>query len=194
MQEFHEFLLPFQIYSMTTIKRYSNRKLYDTETKRYITLSDVITMLREGKDITVIDNQSGRDITNLTLTQTILELEKKHGGHFPRHILKNLISTGSHALEKTWSTIPSPSSLFQVIDVLIEKRINRLIRQGTITKSEGQRIIADLSKAPLAESWISDQFFENLFERFNIPTRDKLNALTSSIDALIQQIDETLEK
>ncbi|MCD6401948.1 MAG: hypothetical protein J7L73_08490 [Anaerolineales bacterium] len=78
--------------------------------------------------------------------------------------------------------------------MLIEKRINGLIRQGTITKSEGQRIIADLSKAPLAESWISDQFFENLFERFNIPTRDKLNALTSSIDALIQQIDETLEK
>ncbi|MCD6401947.1 MAG: polyhydroxyalkanoate synthesis regulator DNA-binding domain-containing protein [Anaerolineales bacterium] len=73
---------------MTTIKRYSNRKLYDTETKRYITLSDVITMLREGKDITVIDNQSGRDITNLTLTQTILELEKKTWGTFSKTYFK----------------------------------------------------------------------------------------------------------
>lgn len=177
---------------MPIIKRYTNRKLYDTEIKRYITLSDIIYMLREGKDITVIDNQSGIDITTLTLTQIILELEKKHGGYLPRYILKNLINIGSNALEKTVMNIPSPSSLFQHVDILIEKRINALIQQGVYTESEGQHIIDNLSEVPLIENWESDKLFENLIESLNIPTRDELNALTSSIDSMIQQLNKML--
>jgi polyhydroxyalkanoate synthesis repressor PhaR len=57
---------------MPLIKRYPNRKLYDTEAKSYITLEGVAALIRNGEDVQVIDHESGEDLTTLTLTQIIL--------------------------------------------------------------------------------------------------------------------------
>ncbi|MBI2608681.1 MAG: polyhydroxyalkanoate synthesis regulator DNA-binding domain-containing protein [Deltaproteobacteria bacterium] len=75
------------------IKRYSNRKLYDTSQSSYITLDDIAQFVQEGEDITVIDNQSGKDITSQTLTQIIFENEKKSKKTIPTTILKDVIQT-----------------------------------------------------------------------------------------------------
>lgn len=61
------------------IKRYDNRKLYDTETSEYVSLSDIADLVRSGKTVEVVDNATGQDITAQTLTQIILEEGK--GGH-----------------------------------------------------------------------------------------------------------------
>ena len=55
------------------IKRYSNRKLYDTEQSTYITLDEIQEMVKSGDDIRIIDNKSKEDITNVTLAQIIFE-------------------------------------------------------------------------------------------------------------------------
>ncbi len=62
---------------MPLIKRYPNRKLYDTEAKRYVTLENITEMIQKGEEVQVVDYESGEDLTNLTLTQIILEQEKK---------------------------------------------------------------------------------------------------------------------
>ena len=59
------------------VKRYQNRKLYDTSASRYVTLDDIATLIREGEDVQVIDNQNQEDLTSVTLTQIIFEQEKK---------------------------------------------------------------------------------------------------------------------
>ena len=62
---------------MRTIKRYSNRKLYDTFDKHYVTLADVAGFVRNGDEVKVTDHVSGADLTSATLAQIIFEEEKK---------------------------------------------------------------------------------------------------------------------
>lgn len=58
------------------IKRYANRKLYDTKQSRYVTLPQIAKLVREGEDVTIIDNTTKEDLTNVTLAQIIYEEEK----------------------------------------------------------------------------------------------------------------------
>ena len=59
------------------IKKYANRKLYDTRTSRYITLEGISDLLRQGADIHVVDRETGRDITAVTLSQIVTTEEKR---------------------------------------------------------------------------------------------------------------------
>jgi polyhydroxyalkanoate synthesis repressor PhaR len=61
------------------IKKYANRKLYDTQTSRYITLSGISELVRDGYDIEVVDRETGADLTPLILSQIVLGEEKRDG-------------------------------------------------------------------------------------------------------------------
>jgi len=63
---------------MRNIKRYSNRKLYDTQDKQYVTLGDVAGFVRNGEEVKVTDHVSGADLTSVTLAQIIFEEEKRN--------------------------------------------------------------------------------------------------------------------
>src|SRR5438309_529922 len=76
------------------IKRYSNRKLYDTQESRYVTLEEIEEMLRGGREISVVDAASGDDLTSVTLSQIILEHERNHRGTLPTSFLHQLIKHG----------------------------------------------------------------------------------------------------
>jgi len=76
------------------IKRYSNRKLYDTQESRYVTLEEIEEMIRAGKEISVVDAASGEDLTSVTLTQIILENERAHRHGLPTGFLHQLIKHG----------------------------------------------------------------------------------------------------
>lgn len=79
---------------MRLIKRYSNRKLYDTEAKRYVTLEDLAALICDGQDIQVRDKGTGEDWTAITLTQILFDMEKKQGGCLPKAVLTDLIKGG----------------------------------------------------------------------------------------------------
>ena len=79
---------------MLLIKRYLNRKLYDTQARRYITLERIANLIRQGTDIQVIDHDSGEDLTAITLAQVIAEQEKKQSGSVPSSVLADLIASG----------------------------------------------------------------------------------------------------
>lgn len=72
------------------VKRYANRKLYDTERSCYVTLEDISIMIKEAAEVKVIDNKSGEDLTTVTLAQIIFETEKKKG-FMPLTLLRTLI-------------------------------------------------------------------------------------------------------
>ncbi len=76
------------------IKRYSNRKLYDTEESRYVTLDELEGMIRAGKEISVVDAASGEDLTSVTLAQIILENERSRRAGLPTAFLHQLIKHG----------------------------------------------------------------------------------------------------
>ena len=75
------------------IKKYANRRLYNTETSAYVTLDDLATMVRGDRDFVVYDAKTGDDLTHSVLTQIIVEQEAKSGGHtmLPVPFLRQLI-------------------------------------------------------------------------------------------------------
>ncbi len=84
-----------QINDLITIKKYSNRRLYDSTNKKYVTLEDIAARIREGSEINVIDSQSGEDITKVILIQVILESEKNKEDMLPVSFLHLLIKYGN---------------------------------------------------------------------------------------------------
>ncbi|MGB2692460.1 MAG: polyhydroxyalkanoate synthesis regulator DNA-binding domain-containing protein [Thermodesulfobacteriota bacterium] len=84
-----------QINDQITIKKYSNRRLYDSTNKRYVTLEDIATLIREGSEIKVLDSQSGENITKVILIQVILESEKNREDILPVSFLHMLIKYGN---------------------------------------------------------------------------------------------------
>src|SRR5437868_4733765 len=76
------------------VKRYANRKLYDTQRSRYVTLEQIAEMIRSGEDVRIVDNNSKEDLTAITLTQIIFEEEKKQS-FLPLSALRNIIQSGA---------------------------------------------------------------------------------------------------
>ena len=77
------------------IKRYANRKLYDTEHSRYVTLDQISEMIRNGDDVKIVDNKTKEDLTTVTLAQIIFEEEKKQRSFLPLGAMRNIIQNGS---------------------------------------------------------------------------------------------------
>jgi polyhydroxyalkanoate synthesis repressor PhaR len=76
------------------IKRYQNRKLYDTEARRYVSLERVERLIREGVEITVVDAATGADLTPVILTEILLTRERKGQAALPSLFLHQLIKYG----------------------------------------------------------------------------------------------------
>jgi polyhydroxyalkanoate synthesis repressor PhaR len=105
---------------LRVIKRYESRKLYDTEESRYASLEEIAGWVREGRQVRVVDNASGEDVTTQTLTQIILEEGRSGSSPLPSELLHELIRFGHRA----WS-----SGLEHVqhgMDRLVRSSVDRL--------------------------------------------------------------------
>lgn len=132
---------------MPLIKRYSNRKLYDTESKRYVTLDDLASFIRQGEDVKVVDHVTGEDLTSLTLFQVIFEEEKKIGGLLPQVFLSRLIRTGGEKVSALRSRLVSMDP-FQMVEEEIRHRVKDLVAQERVSVEEGDRMIDLLVRKP----------------------------------------------
>jgi len=83
------------------IKKYENRRLYDSTNSRYINLEEVAQMVQEGREVQVVDAASGEDLTRLVLTQIIVEQAKTPGSAFPLDILRQMVSATNRASQET---------------------------------------------------------------------------------------------
>jgi polyhydroxyalkanoate synthesis repressor PhaR len=83
------------------IKKYENRRLYDTTNSRYINLEEVAQLLQQGNDVQVIDAASGEDITRLILTQIIVEDAKAPDSNFPLDLLRQMVITSGRVSQES---------------------------------------------------------------------------------------------
>jgi len=82
------------------IKRYANRKLYDTQHSRYVTLDQIAEMIRGGDDVKIVDNKSKEDLTSVTLAQIIFEEEKRQKSFLPLQAMRNIIQSGGESISQ----------------------------------------------------------------------------------------------
>jgi polyhydroxyalkanoate synthesis repressor PhaR len=79
------------------IKRYPNRRLYDTSAGKYVNLNDVAAAVRQGTEVKVVDARTGEDLTRVVLTQIIVEDAKEQPAGLPLELLRQLIQTSDQA-------------------------------------------------------------------------------------------------
>ena len=178
---------------MLTIKRYPNRKFYDTEDKRYITLEDISKRIRAGREVQVIDQASGEEITSLVLTQIIFEQEKKQSGFVPRSVLTGLVQAGGYTVGRMRNALSNPLELLKQIDQEIENRIDLLIKQGELAEDDARRLRDKLISIPQSNNQSSkfdESEFQRLLDEHGVPSRTEVESLTEQIEILMNKLDE----
>ena len=107
------------------IKKYENRRLYDTTNSRYVNLDEVAQMLQRDEDVQVVDATTGEDITRLILTQIIVEDAKTTNSDFPLDVLRQMvIASGRAGQESTLKYMKAIVDLYQNTYRLISPAVN----------------------------------------------------------------------
>lgn len=178
---------------MRIIKRYPNRKLYDTEAKKYVTLNGIAERIRDGEEVQVIDHTSGEDLTAVTLTQIIFEREKQESGFLPRSVLTGLIQAGGERLSTLRRTLASPLDLLHLFDEEIDRRIRTLVHLGDLDEMEGRSLREKLLPPRGAgRTALSEEELERILVEQGVPTQEDLRALEAKLEALVQKLNELL--
>lgn len=108
------------------IKRYANRKLYDTERSCYVTLEEIAQMIKEGDEVQVVDNKTKDDLTAVTLAQIIVEEEKKVS-RMPLKLLRSIIQSSNEAIGDFYQKrVMDPVQSFRDD---VERRVESLFRR-----------------------------------------------------------------
>ena len=121
-----------------TIKKYANRRLYDTESSTYITLDRLAAMIREGRDFEVVDAKTGDDITRQVLTQIIVDEESRGSTMLPVNFLRQLIGLYGNSIQGM-----VPSYLESAMDAF-------QTNHSAIRDSFGGTMLADIAKRNMA--------------------------------------------
>jgi len=185
---------------MRTIKRYSNRKLYDTTDKKYITLEQIAALVRDGEDIKVIDNQSQEDLTTVTLSQVLLDQEKKKssdnkGQAIPKSSLLNLIQrSSSSVMGYVRKNVFSWFENSFASDKDIEENVDRMERAGEITKAEAIKLKDEFKSRTAAFKARFDEAVERrvdeILGRLHIPSKTEISKLNQRLDELSARLEQ----
>jgi polyhydroxyalkanoate synthesis repressor PhaR len=146
----------------TTIKKYANRRLYNTGTSTYVTLEDLAAMVKEGEDFLVYDAKTGDDITRSVLAQIIFEQENKAGQNLlPTTFLRQLIRFYGDSMQ-------------MVVPKYLEQSIDTLTREQEKFRKQLTNTFSGTPFAPLEEHVRRNmELFQQTFSMFKpfAPTR-----------------------
>jgi len=166
---------------MPTIKRYANRKLYNMQTRRYVNLDEIASLVQNGEEVHIVDHQSGADLTAATLLQVILDLEKRIGDYVPNSLLARIIQTSDAAISHFQEAL-SPKNHFsnEMINKEIKRRMTILKEDGMICLKEFENITGHLTDARFDQSSVNLLEIEN--DEDYIPLEDLHNLINQVRD------------
>jgi polyhydroxyalkanoate synthesis repressor PhaR len=169
------------------IKRYANRKLYNTDSSRYITLKGISELVHEGTDIRVVDNETGNDLTSVVLSQILVD-DQKQGREttqpVPGRVLSELIQKGGDALYDVFRR-----GVDDAHENIAEFRESVRRWVHTPGGAEGAR-----PRAPESSeiSRLVTQSVERVLRLVDLPTRSDLEQLNKNLERLAAAL-ETFE-
>jgi polyhydroxyalkanoate synthesis repressor PhaR len=110
------------------VKRYGNRKLYDTSESRYVTLDEIGRWVKAGEDVRILENDTGEDLTAVTFAQIILEEERRKSGLLPLRVLRELIQHGEQALQGLAATVDRGMEAIRTAPERAGRRVQELVQ------------------------------------------------------------------
>jgi polyhydroxyalkanoate synthesis repressor PhaR len=183
------------------IKRYANRKLYNTDTSRYITLKGIAELIDEGREVRVIDNETGEDITSVALSQILVDSERSNS-NVSGSLLSQILGRGGDALYDALRKGVDDASE-NLGD--IQDRFRRLVRadaHGTHgeeggtggRRRDGARSLSDwIAYASPDFEQMVQKSMERVFKLLDLPRRSDIEALNRNLERVADAV-ETLEK
>ena len=173
------------------IKRYANRKLYNTQTSRYITLKGIAELLEGGEDVRVIDNESGEDITSITLSQILVDTERSHRA-MPGSLFSGIFQRGGDVLYEALSRGVDDASE-RIED--FQRTMRRLLRvrhgEADLASDDehldephgrdGKPLAADLDQ-------LVQRAIERVLKALDVPRRADIEAVHARLDRLIEAL------
>jgi polyhydroxyalkanoate synthesis repressor PhaR len=108
------------------VKRYGNRKLYDTSESRYVTLDEIGRWVKAGEDVKILENDTGEDLTAVTFAQIILEEERRKSGLLSLRVLRDLIQHGESALQGLAAKVESGIDVIRSAPERAGRRVQEL--------------------------------------------------------------------
>jgi len=167
------------------IKRYANRKLYNTETSSYITLKGIAELVELGEDVRVVDNETGEDISSVTLSQILVDSERSKKA-VPHSVLSDLIQKSGDALFDAVKRGVGDAS--ESIGEL-----QRNMRSAISSREEEAHHLRDTLKN-LQREWrqeVDDSLqsaMSGVLERLDLPRRSDIDALNEKLDQLARAL------
>lgn len=180
------------------IKRYPNRKLYDTEARHYVTLEMIAAMLSQGKQVRVVDHASGEDLTTLILAQIIVEQEKKRASNLTLPLLTAMLRVSQGSLNDLLHFLFSSLGWMHLVEEEIRRRLAILVAKGELASEEGLRLLEKLSTPGYLpddpQSSSLDLHMPPKAPEGLIPTRSDIERLRAQIDELAAKLDQLSHK
>jgi polyhydroxyalkanoate synthesis repressor PhaR len=112
------------------VKRYGNRKLYDTSESRYVTLDEIGRWVKAGEEVKILENDTGEDLTAVTFAQIILEEERKKNGLLSLRMLRDIIQHGEQALQGIAASVDRGMEAIRSVPERAGRRVNELAQVG----------------------------------------------------------------
>jgi polyhydroxyalkanoate synthesis repressor PhaR len=110
------------------VKRYGNRKLYDTSESRYVTLEEIARWVKAGEDVRILENDTGEDLTAVTFAQIILEEERRKSGLLSLRVLREIIQHGENALQGLAATVDRGMEVIRTAPERAGRRVQELVQ------------------------------------------------------------------
>ena len=129
------------------IKRYTNRKLYDTVESRYVTLDEIAAMIKAGADVQIVDNRTKEDLTSVTLAQIIFEEEKKTSKMSLKTLLTLIRSGGERAAQLVEGTQAELRERVEAVRQAAEQRVQALVQRSQQTSDRAKELVATSQEA-----------------------------------------------
>jgi polyhydroxyalkanoate synthesis repressor PhaR len=169
------------------IRRYANRKLYDVEARRYVTLDDLADRVGRGEEVEVLDQRTSEDLTNLTLAQMVLDAVRDKAARVPRPVLARLVRL-SRGPASAWGDWISPQEAASRARAEVERVVGGLLAKGRLSLEDGLALRQDVARSVhgiVAEAQSGAQKLRHLFDS---APRSSLAGLRGRLEALDDSI------
>jgi polyhydroxyalkanoate synthesis repressor PhaR len=184
---------------MVLIKRYANRKLYDCDKKKYVTLKEIFESINHGEQIRVIDHLSGEDLTTQIMAQIVQKQKLSSKGAFSRALLEEIIRSVPSPPANRKLPVTISHQISRMIETELKKRLQTLENKGLLSPQQTELLHAellsnlpaqfDLAGIPEEAILITSSELEQCLDSFDLPSLDDLSILNQQLQDLFRKVE-----
>jgi polyhydroxyalkanoate synthesis repressor PhaR len=178
---------------MHNIKKYANRKMYDTTDKRYVSMDQLAELIKSGEEVSIVDNKTGEDLTSAIVSQLLGRDRQLKGKGLSSGLLFQLLRRGGDTFSdyaKRYTALWQGA--FTMAEDEVDKLVNRLVANKELTKSEARRLKSEVvGQTEAVKNWVGDRIDRRINEVLgvmNLATRDQVSELAQRVDQLSREV------